>query len=345
MRSTFLVALIGSTAAQWTAGKGAALPARSQTEPVYTCPPGFNLIGKTCEKPITAAPHVICPQGTLQGDICVIETPRTARCPLGTTKQGKQCVAPVVQPAQKYCPAGFVDTGLGCEMTEQLPLIEVCEIGSREGPQCATVDIVPYITNQYCPPGFDEHAKGGCWKSTIYDCTPLQTGKGGLAGLRGLVGKEGGMSAPVTNAKVNVIQQTCERKESAALITDRQCPGGFTDTGAGCMQKNYFPTTTKCSNGGPVETCFTTRPAPYQQQCAPGTTLQGQTCHSQITQPEEVFCAIGIDTGYACLQQFPTNLTCEPGLILNGNLCIGTETAPPQVTVTVTCTGKNCAGH
>eukprot|EP01053_Blabericola_migrator_P005078 Blabericola_migrator_1__5077@NODE_2629_length_2514_cov_84_416428_g1649_i0_p1_GENE_NODE_2629_length_2514_cov_84_416428_g1649_i0NODE_2629_length_2514_cov_84_416428_g1649_i0_p1_ORF_typecomplete_len338_score45_98_NODE_2629_length_2514_cov_84_416428_g1649_i012362249 len=335
MRSTFLVALIGSASA---------LPARTQTDPVYSCAPGFNLIGKTCERPITAPAQIVCNQGVLQGDICVVETPHNARCPPGTTKQGKQCVAPVVAPARPLCPPGFLDTGLGCEITEQLPLIEVCDIGSREGPQCATVDVAPYIINQYCPPGFEEHAKGGCWKSTVYDCTPLQTGKGGLAGLRGLVGKEQGMSVPVNNAKVNVIQQTCERKESAAMITDRQCPAGYTDTGAGCLLKNYFPTTTKCSNGGPVETCFTTRPAAYTYDCTPGTILQGQTCHSQTVHPEEIYCPIGMDNGFACVQQFPAAHICEPGLQLNGNICIGTETAPPQVTVTVTCTGKNCAG-
>lgn len=347
MRSTFLVALLGYASAQsYTLGKGAALPMK--TDPVYSCPAGFGLNGKTCEKTVTAAPQVICNQGILQGLECVIETPKTARCPAGTIQQGKQCVQQLQQAAAAFCPAGFVEGYGGCEMTEQLPLIEVCEIGSREGPQCATVDVAPYNAQQFCPAGFEEHAKGGCWRSTTYDCTPLQRGKGGLA-LRGLLGKEGGMggmgggmSAPVTNAKVNVIQQTCERKEAAAYVTEKSCPAGFTDTGNGCMVKNYFPTTQRCSNGGPIEACFTTRNAPFQYQCPAGTQQNGQTCVSTLSQPEETFCSIGFDNGLNCLQTFAPQQVCAPGLTLSGGICLGTETAPPQVTVTVTCTGKNC---
>jgi len=345
MRSTFFVALIGSAAAQpvWTQGKGAAVPARQQSVPVYTCPLGYNLNGKTCEKQITASPNTICTQGVLRGQECIIETPKQARCPPGTTLQGKQCIEQLQQPANKFCPPGFLETFNGCELTEQLPLVEICEIGSREGPQCATVDLAPYNTNKYCPPGFEEHAKGGCWKSTTYDCTPLQRGKGGMS-LRGLIGKEEGMRLPV-NPKVNVIQQTCERKEAAAFVTDRSCPAGFTDSGAACMLKNYHPTTTKCSNGGPLEACFTTRNAPYQFDCPLGTQAQGQLCFSQKSLPEERFCAIGYDNGANCLQTFQPQIVCEAGLTLSGGICIGSETAPPQVTVTVTCTGKNCADH
>lgn len=343
MRSTFLVALIGTAAAQsgLMHGKGAAYPQRQQTDPVYTCPGDFNLIGKTCERQITATPVTVCAQGTLRGMECVIETPKQNRCPVGTIPQGKQCITQLQQPANEFCPAGFTPSINGCEMTEQLPLVEVCEIGSREGPQCATVDVAPYNVQQFCPPGFEEHAKGGCWKTTTYDCTPLQTGKGGLA-LRGLIGKEGGMSVPVTNAKVNVIQQTCERKEAAAFVTEKNCPAGYTDTGAGCMQKNYFPTTTRCSNGGPVETCFTNRQAPYQFDCPAGTTMQGNVCLSQQIHPEEAYCATGYDNGYACAQTFAPQIICENGLTLSGGICLGVETTQPQVTVTVTCTGKNC---
>jgi len=339
MRSTFLVALIGVAAAQPLQyhNKGSA---RTQTEPVYSCPFGFSLNGKTCEKTVTEAPNVVCAQGTLRGLECIIETPKTSRCPAGTTPQGKQCITQLSQPAQKFCPAGFTETFGGCEIQEQLPLIEVCEIGSREGPQCATVDVAPYQRQQYCPPGFEEHAKGGCWRSITYDCTPLQTGKGGLA-LRGLVGKEGGMTVPV-NPKVNVIQQTCERKEAAAYVTEKSCPSGFTDNGTGCMVKNYFPTTQKCSNGGPIEACFTTRSAPFQHDCPAGTTQQGKQCISTQTQPEESFCTTGYDNGLNCIQTFAPQQVCPAGLQLTGGVCIGTESAPPQVTVTVTCTGKNC---
>lgn len=341
MRSTFIVALIGTASAQGygTQGKGAA--ARQSTDPVYSCPLGFALNGKTCEKQITSAPQTVCSQGRLQGMECIIETPKTARCPAGTVQQGKQCVISQTTPAHKLCPAGFTETFTGCEATQQLPLMEICEIGSREGPQCATVDVAAYITNQYCPPGFDEHGKGGCWRTTTYDCTPLQTGKGGMT-LRGLIGKGGGMQVPVTNAKVNVIKQTCERKEGAAYVTDKNCPGGFTDTGSGCMMKNFFPTTQKCSNGGPIETCFTILAAPFQFDCPAGTTMNGQACLSQQTVPEEVFCAIGYDNGVACTQSFQPHQVCDAGLTLSGGICIGQETAQPQVTVTVTCTGKNC---
>jgi len=338
MRSTFLVALLGYASAQYGKG-GAGLPMR--TDPIYSCPAGFNLNGKTCEKTITSAPQVVCNQGILQGLECVIETPKTARCPPGTIQQGKNCVQQISAPAQAFCPSGFIETFGGCEMTEQLPLIEVCEIGSREGPQCATVDVAPYNTQQFCPPGFEEHAKGGCWRTTTYDCTPLQRGKGGLA-LRGLIGKEGGSSAPVTNAKVNVIQQTCERKEGAAYITERSCPGGFTDNGSGCMVKNYFPTTQRCSNGGPIEACFTTRAAPLNYTCPAGTQQNGQACISTVSQPEETFCSIGFDNGLGCIQTFAPQQVCPGGLTLSGGICLGQETAPPQVTVTVTCTGKNC---
>lgn len=345
MRSSFLLALIGTAAAQryQTVGKGSVGP-RQQTEPVYSCPPNFNLNGKTCERQTTGPVQTLCTQGTLQGDICVIETPKQTRCPIGSILQGKQCVTPNQTPANRFCPFGFVETFSGCEANEQLPLVEICEIGSREGPQCVTVDLLPYTTNQYCPPGFEEAAKGGCWRATVYDCTPLQKGKGGMAGLRGLAGK-GGMTVPVTNAKVNVIKQTCERKEAAAYVTDRSCPAGFLDTGSGCMQKNYFPTTTRCSNGGPVETCFTAKNAPFQYDCPPGTQMQGQNCISQQTMPEESFCAQGYDNGFTCVQQFQPTVRCEPGLQLSGNICIGHETAPPQVTVTVTCTGKDCVNH
>lgn len=347
MRTSFLLALIGSAAAQsfYQGGKGAvSIAPRQQTEPVYSCPAGYNLNGKTCERQLTAPPVTLCQQGHLQGDVCIIETEKQARCPPGTVLQGKQCVSTLQQPANRFCPFGFTETISGCEANEQLPLIEICEIGNREGPQCATVDLAPYNVNQFCPPGFEEAAKGGCWRSTVYDCTPPQHGKGGMAGLRGLAGK-GGMTVPVTNAKVNVIKQTCERKEGAAYISDRTCPAGFTDTGSGCMQKNYFPTTTRCSNGGPVEACFVVRNAPFQYDCPAGTQMQGQICLSHQVLPEETFCAQGYDNGLTCLQQFPPVIRCDPGLQLSGNICVGIETAPPQVTVTVTCTGKDCINH
>lgn len=341
MRSTFLVALLGYASAQsYTLGKGAAHTTRS--DPVYSCPAGFALNGKTCEKTVTAAPQVVCHQGQLQGLECVIQSPKTARCPPGTVPEGKACVTHNQAPATGFCPNGFQEGFGGCEMTEQLPLIEVCEIGSREGPQCVTTELAAYNQQQFCPAGFEELAKGGCWKSTVYDCTPLNRGKGGLA-LRGLVGKEGGSSGPANNAKLNVLSQTCERKEAAAYITERSCPASYTDIGTGCVLRNYFPTQTRCSNGGPLETCFTTRTAPLQYTCGPGETLSGQQCLSKTIVPEESFCAIGYDNGAMCTQTFAPAQVCAGGLTLTGGLCVGTETAQPLVSRTIVCQGKGCA--
>jgi len=320
-------------------GKGAVAPNRQETAPVYSCPAGFDLKGKTCEKHITGQPRTVCSQGTLRGMECIIETPKQARCPAGAIQQGKNCIEQIQEPARRFCPAGFMESKNGCETQEQLPLLEVCEMGTREGPQCVTLEIAPPNVRKFCPPGFEEAAKGGCWKVTTYDCTPLQHGKGG-AGLRGMIGKEG-MSVPV-KPKVSVIQQTCERKEGAPYQTEKDCPPGYTDSGKNCILKNYTPTSTKCSNGGPIETCFTVRQAPIQWECPAGTQMQGQICTSQRKLPEEFICTTGFDNGNSCIQNFHPNQVCDAGLTLSGGICIGLETAPPQVTVTVTCTGKNC---
>lgn len=350
MRSTFLVALLGYASAQsYTLGKGAALPAKS--DPVYSCAAGFTLNGKTCEKTVTAAPQVVCHQGQLQGLECVIQTAKTARCPPGSVPEGKSCAATSQTAATPFCPNGFTEGFGDCELTEQLPLIEVCEVGSREGPQCVVTQVAQYQQQKFCPAGFEEHAKGGCWKTEQYNCSPLNQGKGGSA-LRGLIGKEGGVglglagrgsSGPAQNVKVHVISQTCERKEAAPYVVEKSCPAGMTDIGTGCVLKNYFPTTQRCSNGGPIEACFTTRKAPLQHTCAPGAQLQGQACITRTAVQEESFCATGYDNGNACVQTFAPAQVCQSGLQLSGGLCVGVQTAQPIVTRTISCLGKNCA--
>ncbi|EZG43817.1 putative oocyst wall protein [Gregarina niphandrodes] len=327
MRSVFVAALIGSAVAQ----KG-----RQSSDPVYTCPAGFNLNGKICERQTTAQPQLICHQGVLSGLECLTETPKSTRCPPGTLQSGKQCITSQEFPPVKVCPTGFVETLAGCEAQQPLPLIEVCEIGSREGPECVTAETAPYVVSQKCPPGFEEAAKGGCWKKTTYDCTPAFAGKGGLRGLIGELGV-----APA-NAKAQVIKQTCERKEAAPYLTDKVCPAGFEDNGInGCIKKHFHPVITKCSNGGAASQCFTTRTVPFEQECETGV-MTGKMCRIQKTVAPETFCATGYDNGQACVQAHPTAPVCAPGLTLTGGLCVGSETAQPEVTVTLTCTGKNC---
>jgi len=327
MRSVFVAALIGSAVAQ----KG-----RQSSDPVYTCPAGFNLSGKVCERQTTAQPQIVCHEGVLAGLECLTELPKSTRCPIGTVQTGKGCTSTQEQLPLKVCPSGYTETLAGCEVQVPLPLIETCEVGSREGPDCVTAETAPYNVIQRCPPGFEEAAKGGCWKKTTYDCTPAFSGKG----LRGLIGELG--MAPPAAAKAHVIKQTCERKEAAPYVTEKSCPSGFTDNGIdGCVKKSFHPLITKCANGGAASQCFTTRAVPFELECEVGI-LRGNTCVIQKNAAPESYCATGFDNGAACVMSHPSTPVCPPGLTLSGGLCLGLETAQPEVTVTLTCTGKNC---
>merc|ERR1712100_975994 len=97
--------------------------------------------------------------------------------------------------------------GGSCEIKIPLPTRQVCDVGELYQGGCITYDFAHFDTTRECPAGYEEHAnKEGCWRTETYDCSPPVQGKG------------------VRGASVQVVKQTCERKEMVDMIESRFCP-------------------------------------------------------------------------------------------------------------------------
>lgn len=174
-----------------------------------SCPVGFQLNGKRCEKPIYGTPTIRCPIGNLVGDSCVTTAPMTQICPIGSVEDGGSCAIVHSRAPQTRCPPGFAPTGNGCQQRTALPLIETCDIGADDGEGCQMVEhaqqvslltlrininrffplslwrllsltryfLIMQVIRTYCSAGFHDEGNG-CVRVTTYDCSPaVQHGK------------------------------------------------------------------------------------------------------------------------------------------------------------------------
>lgn len=349
MRSLVALAFIGIAAAQ----KG-----RQTTEPVYTCPPQFDLIGKTCTRQTTAPATLFCAQGMLQGNQCLLPAQRDAVCPPGTTAAGAGCQMQESVPAERFCPPNTHDIGGECQTYSVTGIVEICARGTLIGGQCEITEQVPALVTKACPVGYEE-AKGGCWKHAQMDCTPPHVGKRMLQahgkGAPLFHGKGMAMApAPMPvvpryvpqPAKLAVTSKQCEVKLEAPIATQSTCPGGMEHIGQNCVTKSYEPTTIDCSLGAP-HLCFPAQSVQGNLRCPPGFNLQGELCNKVVNIPKNTFCPPGTTEGAngLCMTATAAMPRCPPGLTLAGDMCLGTETVQPTVQVTMTCQGKNCFRH
>eukprot|EP01054_Gregarina_sp_Poly1_P010914 Gregarina_sp_Poly_1__10913@NODE_853_length_5957_cov_31_132767_g617_i0_p3_GENE_NODE_853_length_5957_cov_31_132767_g617_i0NODE_853_length_5957_cov_31_132767_g617_i0_p3_ORF_typecomplete_len353_score16_33CAP_N/PF01213_19/0_048FOG_N/PF15888_5/8_5e03FOG_N/PF15888_5/11FOG_N/PF15888_5/10FOG_N/PF15888_5/1_8e02FOG_N/PF15888_5/5_5e03_NODE_853_length_5957_cov_31_132767_g617_i035564614 len=345
MKAFTVLALFGFATAQ----KG-----RQHSEPIYSCPPQFTLIGKTCERQTSVPATLYCPTGQLSGDRCLSPAPRDSACPPGTTPVGKACQTTESVPAEKFCPPNTHDIGGECQTYSVTGIVEICERGVLVGGQCELTEAVAPLVTKACPVGYNEQ-KGGCWKHIQMDCTPPHQGKRLLQAYSHAHGK--GKSAPPAPppppppkyvpsvAKLAVTSKQCEVKLEAPLHTTTQCPNGLELVNGQCITKRYEPTNIDCSLGAP-HLCFPAQTTPANIRCPPGFTKTGELCTKTTTVPKNTFCPPGTTEGPGgtCLTATAPAPKCPPGTTLSGNVCLGTEQTQPTVQVTVTCQGKNCFG-
>eukprot|EP01053_Blabericola_migrator_P000157 Blabericola_migrator_1__156@NODE_1040_length_5626_cov_5_586796_g716_i0_p4_GENE_NODE_1040_length_5626_cov_5_586796_g716_i0NODE_1040_length_5626_cov_5_586796_g716_i0_p4_ORF_typecomplete_len343_score59_23UL45/PF05473_12/1_9e03UL45/PF05473_12/2_1e02UL45/PF05473_12/25UL45/PF05473_12/13UL45/PF05473_12/19_NODE_1040_length_5626_cov_5_586796_g716_i0361064 len=342
MKAFTVLALFGFAVAQ----KG-----RQHTEPVYSCPPQYNLVGKTCERQTTVPATLFCVNGQLNGEQCLAPAQRDSVCPPGTTPAGLACQTVESVPAEKYCPPNTHDIGGECQTYSVTGIVEVCERGVLVGGQCELTEAVAPLVTKACPVGYTEQ-KGGCWKHAQMDCTPPHVGKRMLQAHS----KGKSYAAPVpappapkyipSIAKLAVTNKQCEVKLEAPLHTTATCPPNMEHINNQCVTKTYEPTTIECSLGAP-HLCFPAQNAPALTRCPPGFIKTNELCTKTTTVPKNTFCPPGTIEGAngVCLVASAPQPRCPPGTTLNGNVCLGVETTQPTVQVTVTCQGKNCFSH
>lgn len=352
MRSFVALSFIGLAAAQ----KG-----RQTSEPVYSCPPPFELIGKQCTRQSSAPAQAFCTSGILQNGNCLTPAPRDSACPPGSTPANSGCAIIESIPAEKFCAPGTHDIGGECQTYSVTGIIEVCARGQLVGGQCELAEQVQAIATKTCPLGYSEQ-KGSCWKTEVMDCTNPNAGMGkrllqakggahgGMGGFGGLGGMGGfGAPAPIpapkyapAPAKLAVTQKQCEVKLEAPFTNTASCPQGMTQQGNNCVSKQYEPATVQCSLGAP-HLCFPTQSSPANHRCPAGFTLAGELCEKKVAVPKNAYCGPGlVEHGAGCAAITAAPLRCGPGATLAGDMCIATETTAPIVSVNVQCRGKNC---
>ncbi|EZG61143.1 putative oocyst wall protein [Gregarina niphandrodes] len=355
MRSFVTLAFVGIAASQKSA----------TTDPVYSCPAGFTLNGKTCRRQVSSPASLFCPVGVLENGQCIAPGQKDSHCPVGTTPVAGGCQSRSQTPAERVCPPNTHDIGGECQTYGVTGIVEVCQTGELINGECVTYEPVAQLKGKRCPAGYTEQ-KGSCYKTAQMDCTPPHQGKR-LLQAKGAMPTHGkgtvNLAAPYlaahlepatapkyvpTPAKLAVTQKQCEVKLEAAVNNEANCPAGTVAHHAtGCATKHVEPSAVACSLGESY-LCFPASPAPSTLRCPQGYNLLGDMCVKTTVSPRAVACAEGsiLAPNGQCIQILGgPQPRCPPGQQVSGTMCLGSETVPPQVQVTVTCTGKDCYRH
>jgi len=323
-----------------------------------SCPPQYRLEGKMCVSNITEAAQGYCPGGMMQGPGgCIATAPLMQNCPYGSSPSGKGCSIEEFADLVASCPIGYSDNGKTCSKQVNVAPVPSCPPGSQMyGGQCKISESAPMQTSSSCPAGYMQEGGKGCVRTSTYDCTPPQ--RPGKKNLRFLGHKSGSKkhSAPAYTGKkgvpapqIQVVQQTCERKEYADMITQSFCPQGFTSSGKACTRTSSLPAQMICPGGGMAGGkggCSRMETSPKAYNCPSGYQAAGKSrkCIKRRSVPMQSSCPPGFNQGGkgGCTRSQPMQYKCRNGLQLQGNMCVGTKTTEPIVTTTVTCVGKGC---
>jgi len=320
--------------------------------PNVSCPSGFQLNGKNCERAIYGTANIRCPLGALVNDQCVTHAPMTVQCPIGSVADGQECAVIESLAPEARCPSGYAPQGNVCAQQIPLNLITACDIGHDDGAgQCVQVEHAQKVIRTYCPAGYHDEGNG-CMKMTDYDCSPpLQMGKGHheqavvsapLAlpiggkkkGYKRMLGsRKYNVYAPPTVAApppskamvipapavvappapaIQVVHQQCQRKDFAPPVIESYCPDGFVEMGTSCQRISYYPPSQRCINGAPANACFDVKTVPRQVSCTKGA-LNGEVCQWKQPVPMERVCPAGTHpTGTGDCQQVTQPLATCP---------------------------------
>lgn len=329
----------------------------------YSCPTGYMLNGKTCTAEIIDDVQYVCASGyQMFGNMCETSVEQVSRCPAGSQARGKGCERTEFAAAQRDCPSGFVMDGMSCTRQFDLPLVAKCLTGQLVGNSCMINEQASYIVEQYCPAGYTEGSKG-CERVESYDCTAKKQthhGKGmqtytALSSGHSHHGHHGRHlgekkhnsnnfrgSKGMTQPKVEVISQMCQRTEYAHMESSRRCPTDFAEAGKGCERVSSVPAQMICSNGGSAANCSSSESRPAHEFCPAGYQMNGSQCSNTVAEAKDFYCATGNLEGGRCIMRMPAQERCAAGFTLRNGVCMGEESVDVIATYTVTCVGKGC---
>jgi len=241
----------------------------------HYCPPGTTEDGKGCSMEVALETMGICEQGVLEDDSCVYikrDQPidMGEYCPEGTIRDGENCVREmpghVIETCPEgevneaglcemfvsrkinkrpQCPKGFERDGLKCKQRRDGYLVDRCPRKSvRDAEGCVKYETAHKIRNgPKCPEGYSPNqGKDGCYKTVVYDCTPLISGKN--------------PNMRRTQHDITVAR-TCEKKEYADEYYDESCPNGFEEIDGTCTKEISVEMEQVCNiHGKDKDLCF-----------------------------------------------------------------------------------------
>lgn len=312
---------------------------------VKQCPLGSAPEGKSCTVVQTMPATTFCPPGFAdEGNVCTTRTPLPLAevCEIGHADGSGMCIH--IETAEKvirtFCPPGYYDEGKGCMKVTEYDCSPAV-INKKAAPAPPPIYPIGKKAKKYGGGGYGLRMLGAKKFNIYAPPAPLPAPPPSKAAVPIPMPAPPILAPPPPT--VQVIRQSCQRKDFAPPVVESHCPDGFVELGKKCQLVKRFPPMQKCSNGGPANACEDVRTVGKETKCGKGV-LVGQVCQWKEPMPQEAVCPAGTHmTGKGDCQQTTAPLArCPPGTTLEGRTCIGVNIAEPIGTVTVPCTGKGC---
>jgi len=244
-------------------------------EAQYTCPHGYQLVGKTCTRQLTAKPHTQCPKG--------MQEIGKGRC----LKKSKVA-------AQYICPDGYAENltkGKVCEAVKHIKPEMLCPHGSvldKKTGICEYTD--KKEAKEYCPEGYTRHHhhKGECVK-VLKEPPVVHCPDGELVGHKCIKRLE---EEPTQHCPEGLVFYDGKCKGVKQGKPKFLCPPGYHPKHGECVKDEYAPPRPVCPDGTELkyDVCEAHKEVHPKTYCPKGYKLVNGRCVKQEHARPDVLC-------------------------------------------------------